>query len=68
MAKYYRYNFKGELLVVKSFDELVTYSNYFIEYSLVRKGKKWGVVDTKNLNILIDFKYDRLGLDASFNN
>jgi hypothetical protein len=68
MAKYYRYNFNGELLVVKSFDELVTYSNYFIEYSLVRKGKKWGVVDTKNLNILIDFKYDRLDLDSSFNN
>lgn len=68
MAKFYRFNYKGDLIVEKTFDELVTISNKFTEYSRVRKGNKWGVVDTKTLDIFVDFKYDRLSLGSSFDN
>jgi hypothetical protein len=68
MAKFYRFNTKGDLLVEKTFDELVTSSNVFPEYSRVRKGKKWGVVETESLEVLIDIKFDRLCFEASFDN
>jgi hypothetical protein len=68
MAKFYRFNFRGDLLAEKNFDEIVTISNVFPEYSCVRKGKKWGVVETESLEVLIDIKFDRLAFGASFDN
>ena len=68
MGKYYRFNYKGNLLAQKTFDEIVRISNIFPEYSCVRKGKKWGVVDTNTLETIVDIKFDRLSLEPSFNN
>jgi len=63
MGKYYRFDYKGNLLVDKTFDEISTYSNLFPEFSTVRKGKKWGLAKTDTLEIVIDIKYDRMMIE-----
>lgn len=63
MAKYYRFDYKGNILDEKTFDEVHTISNVFPEYSTVRKGKKWGVVKTDTYEIVIEIKYDRISIE-----
>ena len=38
MAKFYRFNYKGDFIVEKSFDELVTISNKFLNIRVLEKG------------------------------
>jgi len=46
MAKYYRFNPKGEILVEKTFDESFRYG-VNKEYIKVKKQKKWGIAYLK---------------------
>ena len=63
MAKYYRFDYKGNILADKTFDEIHTVSNVFPEYSTVRKGKKWGLVKSDAYEIVIEIKYDRISIE-----
>ena len=56
MAKYYRFDYKGNLLADKTFDELDSLS---IDCSSARKGKKMGIIKTDSLEVIVDFLYDR---------
>lgn len=56
MAKYYRFDYKGNILADKTFDELDSLS---IEYYSARKGKKMGIVKTVSLEVIVDFLYDK---------
>ena len=56
MPKHYRFNYKGNLIAEKTFDEVNTLSK---EYSSARKGKKMGIVKSDSLEVVVDLMYDR---------
>ena len=56
MAKYYHFDYNGNIIADKTFDELSKICN---EYSSARKGKKVGIVKTDSLEVVVDFIYDR---------
>lgn len=60
MAKYYRFDSNGNLLVEKTFDTVSYRFGKLNEYVLVRKGKKWGVAFYKNFEIVVPIEYDRI--------
>ena len=59
MAKYYRFNPKGEVIVEKTFDDVYTFG-IGNEYVLVKKGKKLGVALFESLELVIPVRYDRI--------
>jgi hypothetical protein len=63
MAKFYRFNLKGELLAEKTFDEFSYQFGKNEEFVPVRKGKKWGVVLNDSLEIIIPIQYDSIFQD-----
>ena len=56
MSKFYRFDYKGNLLSEKTFDELSTINK---EFSSARKGKKMGVVKNDTLELVVDIMYDK---------
>lgn len=58
MAKYYRFNLKGELIIEKVFDEISYAFGKNKEFIPVRKGKKWGVAINESLETVIPIQYD----------
>jgi hypothetical protein len=59
MAKYYRFNPKGEILVEKTFDESFRYG-VNKEYIKVKKQKKWGIALFETLEVVIPIIYDSI--------
>ena len=60
MAKFYRFNPKGEILVEKTFDEVSYPFGKLREFVPVKKGKKWGVALNDSLELVIPVRYDRI--------
>lgn len=63
MAKYYRFDLHGNVLVDKTFDEITQRFGKLNEYVFVRKGKKWGVANYETLELIIQLEYDRIEKD-----
>ena len=68
MAKYYRFNYKGDLIVEKTYDEVYIPFGDKNEYVTVKKGKKWGIALNESLEIKIPIQYDRIEREAYFPN
>ena len=60
MAKFYRFNPKGEILVEKTFDEVSNPFGKLREFVPVKKGKKWGVALNDTLELIVPLIYDRI--------
>jgi hypothetical protein len=60
MAKFYRFNLKGDLLVDKTYDEISYPFGINKEFVPVRKGKKWGIAFNDTLELKVPIQYDRI--------
>ena len=60
MAKFYRFNLKGDLLVDKTYDEISYPFGSNKEFVPVRKGKKWGIAFNDTLELKVPIQYDRI--------